>query len=101
MILTLPGDNSTWPVTLWAPASDRPLKEFRHPQKFSKVVQACPLHAHWLNGEPITDVLPMGGASTATGASSLMGNRWPLASRRWETPGPARIPPRGAASQWG
>lgn len=48
-------------MTLWAPASDRPLKEFRHPQKFSKVVQACPLHAHWLDGEPITDVLPMGG----------------------------------------
>jgi hypothetical protein len=21
----------------------------------------CPLHAHWLDGEPITDVLPMGG----------------------------------------
>ena len=101
MILTLPGDNSTWSVTLWAPASDRPLKEFRHPQKFSKVVQACPLHAHWLDGEPITDVLPMGGSSTATAASSLMGNRWPLASRRWETPGPARIPPLGAASRWG
>ena len=24
-------------------------------------VRACPLHAHWLDGEPITDVLAMGG----------------------------------------
>ena len=61
LILTLPGDNSTWSVTLWAPASDRPLKQFRHPEKFTKVVKACPLHAHWLDGEPITEVLPMGG----------------------------------------
>ena len=61
MILTLPGDNSTWSVTLWAPASDRPLKQFRHPEKFTKVVKACPLHAHWLDGEPITEVLVMGG----------------------------------------
>jgi len=61
MILTLPGDNSTWSVTLWAPASDRPLKEFRHPEKFASVVRACPLHAHWLDGEPITEVLPMAG----------------------------------------
>jgi len=61
MILTLPGDNSTWSVTLWAPARDHPLKRFRDPEKFGRVVQACPLHAHWLRGEPITDVLPMGG----------------------------------------
>jgi hypothetical protein len=25
------------------------------------LVAACPLHAHWLDGEPITDVLSMGG----------------------------------------
>ena len=24
-------------------------------------MRACPRHAHWLDGEPITDVLPMGG----------------------------------------
>jgi 2-polyprenyl-6-methoxyphenol hydroxylase-like FAD-dependent oxidoreductase len=61
MILTLPGDNTTWSVTLWAPSGDRPLKEFRDPEKFTSVVRACPMHAHWLDGEPITDVLPMGG----------------------------------------
>jgi 2-polyprenyl-6-methoxyphenol hydroxylase-like FAD-dependent oxidoreductase len=61
MILTLLGDNSSWSVTLWAPAGDRPLKEFRRPEKFEKVVRACPLYAHWIDGEPITDVLPLGG----------------------------------------
>jgi flavin-dependent dehydrogenase len=48
-------------VTLWAPSGDRVLKEFRDADKFSKVVGACPLQAHWLAGEPITDVLPMAG----------------------------------------
>jgi 2-polyprenyl-6-methoxyphenol hydroxylase-like FAD-dependent oxidoreductase len=61
MLLTLFGDNSTWSVTLWAPTGDGALKEFRHPEKFDKVVRACPLHAHWLAGQPITDVLPMAG----------------------------------------
>ena len=60
-ILTLPGDNSTWSVTLWAPAGDRVLKEFREPEKFARVVQACPLQAHWLDGKPITDVMANAG----------------------------------------
>jgi len=33
----------------------------RFTDRFDRVVQACPLHAHWLDGEPITDVLPMAG----------------------------------------
>ena len=53
LILTLPGDNDTWSVTLWAPSGDRPLKEFRNVDKFTKVVQACPFHSQWLQGEPI------------------------------------------------
>ncbi len=61
LILTLPGDNDTWSVTLWAPSGDRPLKEFRNVDKFTKVVQACPFHAQWLDGVPISDVLAMGG----------------------------------------
>jgi 2-polyprenyl-6-methoxyphenol hydroxylase-like FAD-dependent oxidoreductase len=61
MVLTITGDNSTWSVTLWAPSGDRPLKEFKDPEKFARVIRACPLHAHWLEGEPISDVLPMAG----------------------------------------
>ena len=61
MVLTIWGDNSTWSVTLWAPSGDRALKQFRDPEKFERVVRACPLHAHWLDGTPISDVLPMAG----------------------------------------
>jgi 2-polyprenyl-6-methoxyphenol hydroxylase-like FAD-dependent oxidoreductase len=61
LILTLPGDNDTWSVTLWAPSGDRPLKEFRNVDKFTKVVHACPFHSQWLEGEPISDVLAMAG----------------------------------------
>ncbi len=60
LILTMPGDNSTWSVTLWAPASDRPLREFRRAAIFERVVRACPLHAHWLDGEPVSGVEVMG-----------------------------------------
>jgi 2-polyprenyl-6-methoxyphenol hydroxylase-like FAD-dependent oxidoreductase len=61
MLLTIYGDNSTWSVTLWAPSGDRALKQFRDREKFARVVGACPMQAHWLGGEPITDVLPMAG----------------------------------------
>jgi 2-polyprenyl-6-methoxyphenol hydroxylase-like FAD-dependent oxidoreductase len=61
LILTIAGDNGTWSVTLWAASDDRPLKQFRDSEKFERVVRACPLHAHWLDGTPITDVLPMAG----------------------------------------
>ena len=56
-----PGDNGTWSVTLYAAAADRPLKRLRHPDAFTAVVRALPRHAHWLEGEPLTGVLPMGG----------------------------------------
>jgi len=60
-VLTLPADNGTWSVTLYVSTGDRPLKAMRDPQRWDAVLAACPLHAHWADGEPITDVLPMGG----------------------------------------
>lgn len=60
-LLTLPGDNSTWSVTVFTSAGDQPLKNLRHERAWTDVVRACPLHAHWLDGDPITDVLAMGG----------------------------------------
>ena len=36
-------------------------ERLRDPDRFDRVVQACPLQAHWLQGQPITDVLPMAG----------------------------------------
>jgi 2-polyprenyl-6-methoxyphenol hydroxylase-like FAD-dependent oxidoreductase len=60
-ILTLPGDNETWSITIFTASGDQPLKNLRHDPQWTKVVQACPLQAHWLDGDPITGVLPAGG----------------------------------------
>lgn len=62
-VLTLPGDNNTWSVTLYISAGDGPLKRLRDPERWTAVVGACPAHAHWLDGEPITGVLAMGGVT--------------------------------------
>ena len=60
-LLTLPGDAGTWSVTLFTFSGDHALRKLRDPKHWTTLVAACPLHAHWLDGEPITDVLPMGG----------------------------------------
>jgi 2-polyprenyl-6-methoxyphenol hydroxylase-like FAD-dependent oxidoreductase len=60
-LLTLPGDAGTWSVTVYISSGDSALKKLRDPKHWTALVAACPLHAHWLDGEPITDVLPMGG----------------------------------------
>ena len=62
-ILTLPGDNNTWSVTLYMSAGDTPLKRLRDPERWTALVAACPSHAHWLDGEPISGVLAMGGVT--------------------------------------
>jgi len=60
-LLTLPGDNETWSITIFTAAGDQPLKNLRHEPIWTKAIAACPLHAHWLSGEPITPVLAMSG----------------------------------------
>jgi hypothetical protein len=42
-------------------SGDRPLKRLREPSRWTAVVRSCPRHAHWLDGEPMTPVMPMGG----------------------------------------
>ncbi|MGY1633362.1 NAD(P)/FAD-dependent oxidoreductase [Geodermatophilus sp. SYSU D01186] len=60
-LITLIADNGTWSVTVFGPTRDTPLKALRDPAAFTRVVAACPRHAHWLDGRPITDVLAMAG----------------------------------------
>jgi flavin-dependent dehydrogenase len=48
-------------VTVYTHAGDPPLKAVRDPARWAALVAACPAHAHWLEGEPITGVLPMAG----------------------------------------
>ena len=60
-LLTLVGDNSTWSLTVFVATADPLLKAFRDNERFAAVIRECPLHAHWLDGTPITDVLPYAG----------------------------------------
>lgn len=46
---------------MYISSGDQALKKLRDPKHWTALVAACPLHAHLLDGEPITDVLPMGG----------------------------------------
>jgi 2-polyprenyl-6-methoxyphenol hydroxylase-like FAD-dependent oxidoreductase len=60
-VLSLPADNGVWSLTLFASARDQPLKALREETRWTALVRACPEYAHWLDGEPITGVEPMGG----------------------------------------
>jgi 2-polyprenyl-6-methoxyphenol hydroxylase-like FAD-dependent oxidoreductase len=86
-VLTLPGDNGTWSVTVCFAGQDAPLKALRDPAVLARVVRACPLQAHWLDGTPVTGVLPIagvldsyrrfasGGVPAATGFAAV-GDAW-------------------------
>jgi 2-polyprenyl-6-methoxyphenol hydroxylase-like FAD-dependent oxidoreductase len=60
-LLTIPGDNNTWSITVFAASHDRTFKAVRDVAAFNRLLSACPEHAHWLQGEPVTGVLPMAG----------------------------------------
>lgn len=60
-ILTLPADNDTWSVTLYGLSDDKELRAFRDPEVYERVVRACRAHAHWIDGEPITEIRSMAG----------------------------------------
>lgn len=62
-LLTLPADNATWCVSVYTRADDRALRRIRRPDVFERVVRAFPLHAHWLDGEPIRGVGTMNGVA--------------------------------------
>lgn len=59
--ITLVADNDIWSVTLFGLARDTPLKQLRRPEVFDRFLRACPLQAHWLDGTPVSGVVPMGG----------------------------------------
>ena len=55
-ILNLPADNGTWGMGIITSAGDAALRPARNIPTWEAIVSACPLLAHWLDGEPITDV---------------------------------------------
>lgn len=62
-IVTIPGDNDTWSVTIYGTTADRALRAARDPAVFERVIRAHPLRSHFLDAEPITDVVVMAGIS--------------------------------------
>jgi 2-polyprenyl-6-methoxyphenol hydroxylase-like FAD-dependent oxidoreductase len=60
-LLYLPADNQTWSFTVYVSSRDLGLRELRRNEVWMRLVGSCPLHAHLLEGEPITDVLPISG----------------------------------------
>jgi len=57
--LTLPADNGTWGLGLVASADDAALRATRDVDTWMRAFSAYPLVAHWLEGEPITDIAVM------------------------------------------
>lgn len=62
-ILTIPGDQGWWSVTLYHSPKDKLMRNVRDPKTFERVVRALPNHAHWADGDPHGETLSM--ASTA------------------------------------
>jgi 2-polyprenyl-6-methoxyphenol hydroxylase-like FAD-dependent oxidoreductase len=61
-ILTLPGDANTWSVSVYISSRDQWMKKKLHEvEHWTALVAACPLHAHLIEGSPITDVVALGG----------------------------------------
>jgi 2-polyprenyl-6-methoxyphenol hydroxylase-like FAD-dependent oxidoreductase len=60
-LLYVPADNQTWSVTIYVASRDLAMRELRRNEVWTRLVASCPLHAHLLQGEPITDVLANSG----------------------------------------
>jgi 2-polyprenyl-6-methoxyphenol hydroxylase-like FAD-dependent oxidoreductase len=57
--LTIHGDDNTWGATLYSHPSDKPFRRLRDPEVFERVYRQLPDHAHWVDGEPITEPASM------------------------------------------
>lgn len=60
-ILCLPGERNTWSTTIFASSKDQLARLLRNEDAYMRVIRAHPLHAHWVDGTAISDVLVMGG----------------------------------------
>jgi len=65
-ILTIPGDNGWWSVTLYHSPKDKQMRKVRDPKTFERVLRALPNHAHWADGEPQGDLVSMAATANTT-----------------------------------
>lgn len=57
--LTVHGDDDTWGATLYSHPADKAFRKLRDPKLFERVYRLLPDHAHWVDGEPITEPASM------------------------------------------
>jgi hypothetical protein len=55
-VLALPADNGTWGMGIVTAASDADMRPAKDVETWMRVMASYPLVAHWLEGEPLTDV---------------------------------------------
>jgi flavin-dependent dehydrogenase len=60
-VVTLPADNDTWTLALVPMAGDAPFKALKHNEVWERIARAIPHVAHWIDGEPLCDVIAMAG----------------------------------------
>lgn len=59
--LALPADNGTWSMTIYGLVEDKPLRRLREVEVYERVVKSLPLHRHWIDAEPLGDIVSMVG----------------------------------------
>jgi 2-polyprenyl-6-methoxyphenol hydroxylase-like FAD-dependent oxidoreductase len=62
LTVSVPTDNETWCVAVIGMSGDKPMKALRENEVWERVVRAVPHLSHWIEGDPIHDVLPMAGS---------------------------------------
>ena len=77
-LLTMPGDRGHWSATIYHSPNDKLLRNVRDPEVFKRVVRAMPQHAHWVDGERVSDVISM--ASTANTQREFVLDGAPIAT---------------------
>lgn len=77
-VLTIPGDDGWWAVTLYHSPKDKQMRKVRNPKTFDRVLQALSNHAHWGDGEPQGDIFSM--AATANTTRELVVDGTPSAT---------------------
>jgi 2-polyprenyl-6-methoxyphenol hydroxylase-like FAD-dependent oxidoreductase len=77
-VLTMPGDNGHWSVTLYHSPKDKPMRAVRDGRVFERVLRSLPLHAHWADGEKASEVISM--ASTANTKRRFVVGETPVAT---------------------
>ncbi len=65
-ILTIPGDDGWWSVTLYHSPKDKQMRKVRNAKTFERVLQSLPNHAHWTEGEPQGDIFSMAATANTT-----------------------------------